>query len=164
MQKQALEKTCYVVGGGAFGVFIRWLQLQVAFNDEGLPDASAFNVLVPLAILAAGIVFLVFIRRFRKEHYYFSSAFTAALRNDGLIYSAARWFIGGLMCIGAILLFIRCETDKNVGFYRVLALLALLSGAGFPLLLGEANQEAEPRMNLNASAPSWPRKRSFRSG
>ena len=69
MQKQALEKTCYVVGGGAFGVFIRWLQLQVAFNDEGLPDASAFNVLVPLAILAAGIVFLVFIRRFRKEHY-----------------------------------------------------------------------------------------------
>ena len=40
MQKDALEKTCYVGGAGAFGVFIRWLQTQVAYNDEGLPDAS----------------------------------------------------------------------------------------------------------------------------
>ena len=39
MQKDALEKTCYVGGAGAFGVFIRWLQLQVAFNDDGAAAA-----------------------------------------------------------------------------------------------------------------------------
>ena len=60
MQKDALEKTCYVGGAGAFGVFLRWLQTQVAFNDEGLPDPSVFNVLVPLVILIAGALFFFF--------------------------------------------------------------------------------------------------------
>ena len=61
MQKEALEKTCYVGGAGAFGVFLRWLQLQIAFNDDGLPDPSVFNVLVPLAIVAAGALFFFFV-------------------------------------------------------------------------------------------------------
>ncbi len=156
MQKDALEKTCYVAGGGAFGVFIRWLQLQVAFNDEGLPDASVFNVLVPIACIAAAAVFFSFLRRYRRGHYYFASAFTDALRNDGLVYSALRWTFGALMCLGALLLFVKCETDKNAGFYRVLALLGLLSGASFPLILGEANQEVEPRMKLVCAASVAP--------
>ena len=121
MHKDALEKTCYVGGAGAFGVFIRWLQTQVAFNDEGLPDPSVFNVLVPVAILAAGAVFYVFVRRWRERRYYLPSAFNRALRNDGLIYGALRWFLGALMCLGAIALFVSSEADRNVGFYRVLA-------------------------------------------
>ena len=134
MQKEALEKTCYVAGGGAFGVFTRWLQLQVAFNDEGLPDASVFNLLVPLISIAAAVVFFRFLRVYRRKHYYF----------------------GALMCIGAILLLVKCETDKNAGFYRVLALLGLLSGASFPIILGEANQEVEPRMKLVCAASAAP--------
>ncbi len=156
MQKEALEKTCYAAGAGAFGVFLRWLQLQVAFNDEGLPDASVFNVLVPLAILAAGTVFFVFVRRYRKGRYYFASGFNAALKNDGLVYSALRWVIGGIMCLGALLLFLKCETDKNAGFYRVLSLLGLLAGVSFPIVLGEANQEAEPRIKLACAASAAP--------
>ena len=147
MHKDALEKTCYVGGAGAFGVFIRWLQTQVAFNDEGLPDPSVFNVLVPVAILAAGAVFFVFVRRWRERRYYLPSAFNRALRNDGLIYGALRWFLGALMCLGAIALFVSSEADRNVGFYRVLAVLGLLSGAAFPFLLREANED-EPRMQL----------------
>ena len=147
MHKDALEKTCYVGGAGAFGVFIRWLQTQVAFNDEGLPDPSVFNVLVPVAILAAGAVFYVFVRRWRERRYYLPSAFNRALRNDGLIYGALRWFLGALMCLGAIALFVSSEADRNVGFYRVLAVLGLLSGAAFPFLLREANED-EPRMKL----------------
>ena len=147
MQKDALEKTCYVGGAGAFGVFIRWLQTQVAFNDEGLPDASVFNVLVPLSILAAGIVFFVFVRRWRQKRYYLPSAFNRALRNDGLGYMALRWVFGGLMCLGAIALFASSEADKNVGFYRALAVLGLPAGASFPFILREANEE-EPRMKL----------------
>ena len=147
MQKDALEKTCYVGGAGAFGVFIRWLQTQVAFNDEGLPDASVFNVLVPLSILAAGIVFFVFVRRWRQKRFYLPSAFNRALRNDGLGYMALRWFLGGLMCLGAIALFASSEADKNVGFYRALAVLGLPAGASFPFILREANEE-EPRLKL----------------
>ncbi len=147
MQKEALEKTCYVGGAGAFGVFLRWLQLQVAFNDEGLPDPSAFNVLVPLAIVAAGAVFYFFVRRWKEKRYYLPSAFNRALHNDGLLYMALRWLVGGLMCLGAVALFVRCEADKNAVFYRVLAALGLLSGISFPLILREANED-EPRLKL----------------
>ena len=147
MQKDALEKTCYVGGAGAFGVFIRWLQTQIAFNDEGLPDRSFFNVLVPLAILAAGAVFFVFVKRWRDKRYYLPASFNKALHNDGLLYGALRWFLGALMCVGAIALFASSEADKNVGFYRVLAALGVLAGASFPFILREANEE-EPRTQL----------------
>ncbi len=144
MQKDALEKTCYVGGAGAFGVFIRWLQTQVAYNDEGLPDASFFNFLVPLSIAAAGVLFFVFVRRWKAARYYLPGAFGKALENDGLLYSVLRYFCGALMALGAIWLFASCEADRNVGFYRVLAGLGLLSGVSFPFVLGEANMD-EPR-------------------
>ena len=147
MQKDALEKTCYIGGAGAFGVFVRWLQTQIAFNDDGLPDPSVFNVLVPLAILAAGIVFFRFVRNYRSRRFYLPAAFNKALRNDGLVYMALRWFLGGLMVLGAVALFASSEADKNVVFCRVLAVLGLLSGASFPLILREANED-EPRMSL----------------
>lgn len=155
MQKDALEKTCYVGGAGAFGVFLRWLQTQVAFNDDGLPDPSVFNVLVPLAILAAGAVFFYFVKRWRDRRYYLPSSFTKALHNDGLLYSALRWVIGALMCLGAIVLFASCEADRNVGFYRVLSVLGLLSGAAFPFILREANEE-EPRLKLVCALSAAP--------
>ncbi len=155
MQKDALEKTCYVGGAGAFGVFIRWLQTQVAFNDEGLPDPSVFNVLLPLAILAAGAVFFFFVKRWRDRRYYLPSSFTKALHNDGLLYGALRWVVGALMCLGAIALFASSEADKNVGFYRVLSVLGLLSGASFPFILREANEE-EPRLKLVCALSAAP--------
>ena len=155
MQKDALEKTCYVGGAGAFGVFIRWLQTQVAFNDEGLPDPSVFNVLVPLAIVAAGAVFFFFVKHWRDRRYYLPSSFTKALHNDGLLYGALRWVIGGLMCLGAIVLFASCEADKNAGFYRALSVLGLLSGAAFPFILREANED-EPRLKLVCALSTAP--------
>ena len=155
MQKDALEKTCYVGGAGAFGVFIRWLQLQVAFNDDGLPDPSVFNVLVPLAILAAGAVFFRFVRRWRDKRFYLPGAFNKALRNDGLLYGALRWILGALMCLGAIALFAKSEADRNVGFYRVLAALGLISGAGFPFVMREANED-EPRLTLVCALQTAP--------
>ena len=155
MQKDALEKTCYVGGAGAFGVFLRWLQTQVAFNDEGLPDPSVFNVLVPLVILIAGALFFSFVKRWRDRRYYLPSAFNKALRNDGLLYGALRWILGALMCLGAIALFAKSEADRNVGFYRVLAALGLISGAGFPFVMREANED-EPRLTLVCALQTAP--------
>ena len=155
MQKEALEKTCYVGGAGAFGVFLRWLQLQVAFNDDGLPDPSVFNVLVPLAILIAAALFFVFVRRWKEKRFWLPSDFNRALRNDGLVYMALRWVLGGLMCLGAVALFAKSEADKNVVFYRALAVLGVLSGIAFPLILREANEE-EPRLKLVCALSAAP--------
>ena len=155
MQKEALEKILYAGAGGAFGVFVRWLQLQVAFNDEGLPDASVFNVLVPLVILAAAVLFFVFIRRWVDGRYYLSSDYEKALANDGMIYTILRRVLGGLMILGALLLFAKSETDRNAVWYRILAALGVLAGAGYPVALAEAGRE-KPRMALACAASTMP--------
>ena len=57
MKQLALKLDCYVLGASAFGVFIRWLQLQIAFDDNGLCGSSSLNVAVVLIVLAAAAVF-----------------------------------------------------------------------------------------------------------
>ena len=55
--KKSLEIACYVGGAGAFGVFLRWMQHQMAFNELGLPEKSLFHpVLILFALAAAGVI------------------------------------------------------------------------------------------------------------
>ena len=63
--KKSLELGCYTLGAGAFGVFLRWLQAQLAFNELGLPDPSAFHILLILYVVAAALVFLFFGNKIR---------------------------------------------------------------------------------------------------
>ena len=56
MRNKPLELTLYAAGAGAFGVFLRWLEDQLAFNEEGLADPSAFHYLVPLFLVACVVV------------------------------------------------------------------------------------------------------------
>ena len=81
LQKKALEITCYVVGAGAFSVFIRWLQTMLAFNEDGLVDRSIFNFLVPLMVIIAGYIFLRFVDRFRADRWYVPDDFYDAFYN-----------------------------------------------------------------------------------
>ena len=138
--KKALEINAYVVGAGAFGVFFRWMQRQLAF-ENGLPKASFWNLMVPLSILIVGYVFLRFVDRFRNERFYLPDPFAQALANPGKLYAAIRWSVGILMCFGGLLVLATCETDKNAAMLRVTALLAILSGATFPLMLSVPNKE-----------------------
>ena len=41
MRNKPLELTLYAAGAGAFGVFLRWLEDQLAFNELGLAEKSA---------------------------------------------------------------------------------------------------------------------------
>ncbi len=141
MQKKALEINLYVVGAGAFGVFLRWLQDQLAFNELGLADKSIFHVLVPLFLLAAAFVFIRFLNRLRDQNLYLPDTFHEALGSEGPLYRPLRWMLGGIMCLGALLLFASSEVDKHVGMLRILAAVGLLTGISYPLLLGEANKE-----------------------
>ena len=140
LSKKALEITCYVCGAGAFSVFIRWLQTMLAFNDEGLVDKSIFNVLVPLMVLISGYIFLRFVDRFRADRWFVPDDFYDAFYNGGRLYSAVRWLIGGMMVIGSLLLLISSETDQNAAYMRVLALVGVLDGLAFPLVLACANK------------------------
>ena len=69
MQKKSLEISCYVCGAGAFGVFLRWLQDQLAFNDAGLAEKSVFHFLVTIFIVASAFVFLRFVDNFKARRF-----------------------------------------------------------------------------------------------
>ncbi len=148
MQKKSLEISCYVMGTGAFGVFLRWLQNQMGFNDAGLADKSVFHIIVPLFILAAAFMFLRFVDRSRNARYYVPDDFCEALENSGKLFTVARWAAGGIMFIGALWLLVQCETDKEANFLRILAILGVFSGISYPLLLTAANTPPVQRPRL----------------
>lgn len=141
MQKRSLEISCYVCGAGAFGVFFRWLQDQMAFNEAGLAEKSVFNYLVPLLILAGALLFNRFIEQAKAEKLYIPTDFCQALRNEGKLFTIARWACGLLMVLGGIALIAGCETDKEAKMLFALAGLAVASGLSYPLLLGSANDK-----------------------
>ena len=147
MQKRVLEISCYVAGGGAFGVFLRWLQDQLAFNDAGLPDPSAFHVMVPVYILICAVVFRHFVKGYGKENLSVPEDFTEAFRNEGKLYTLLRWAIGGLMFLAGVVLLMTTEVDKYADMLRVLSIAAMLAGASFIALTTLANRE-NPRPNL----------------
>ena len=148
MHKRSLEITCYVCGAGAFGVFFRWLQVMMAFDEAGLNEKSVFNVLVPLVIAASAWLFLRFLNQIRAERRYVPKEYCEALYNPGRLFTAARWVAGGVMALGALVLFVAAETDVNSELLRILAILAFCSGITYPLVLGEANYEELGRVGL----------------
>ena len=141
MRKKPLEITCYVAGAGAFGVFFRWLQDQLAFDEAGLNEKSVFNFFVPALIVAAALVFRHFIRGMKEQKLAPPENYCDALFNPGKLFAALRWLAGVIMMAGAGLLLLQSETDKYAGLIRVLCLLAFLSGVCFPLTLGAANYD-----------------------
>ncbi len=141
MQKKSLEITCYVAGAGAFGVFLRWLQDQLAFDENGLSEPSVFNFLVPLMLLAAAWMFTLFINKIQDDKLYVPRDFCDALFNPGKLFAVARWAIGLLMCLGSVVLLMTSETDVDADFIRIICLLGFLSGLAFPFVLGSANYD-----------------------
>ena len=140
MHKTPLQIGVFVCSAGAFGVFFRWLQRQLAF-DDGLAGPSLWNFVVPLSILAAAWIFRRFVEQFRDDRCRLPKSFHGTLKNDLLLYRLVRVAIGAVMCLGALLLFAKSETDPHVGFLRVLAAVGFLTGLSWPLLLREANRD-----------------------
>ena len=141
--KKSLELICYIAGAGAFGVFLRWMQLQLAFNELGLPEKSSFHVFLILFVLAAGLVFFRFVRGFEKNHLFLPDSFSEAFSNPGKFYRLARIAAGLAVCAGAVLLFTQTREDKHETDYLVLSVLGFLSGLAFPIWLSRADSENE---------------------
>ena len=146
--KKALEITLYVAGAGAFGVFLRWLQVMIAFNDLGLVDRSAFNVLLPAFVIAAAVVFYRFLEQDKKSLRSVPTDFAGAFRNDYRVFSIACWVAGAILAVGSLLLLGKADTDKYGSLLRVLAILGVLSGLSAPLLLELAHREEERALLL----------------
>jgi len=148
MYKKPLEICCYVAGAGAFGVFFRWLQDQLAFDENGLNERSVFNFLVPVLIVAGALLFRHFVTAMKERRIGTPEDYCRALYNPGKIFAALRWAAGLLMIAGAVVLLMTSEADPNVKMIHVLCALAALSGLAFPLVLGQANYETFEHQGL----------------
>ena len=105
--KKSLELICYIAGAGAFGVFLRWMQLQLAFNELGLAEKSSFHAVLILFVAAAGVVFFRFVRGFEKARLYLPDSFSEAFSNPGRFYRIARIAAGLIVCAGSVLLYVQ---------------------------------------------------------
>lgn len=143
MHNKALENTVFVLAAGAFGVFVRWLQLQLAFDENGLCGASIFNVIVPVFILVVAWVLRRRIAQLLKLAV-LPEDFTS-LKNEGRFYAFLRWLVGAIMMLGGVLIIRGSEVEKQVVMLRLLGGLAIVSGICFPLYLGAANREIKSR-------------------
>ena len=147
MHKKSLEICLYVAGAGAFGVFLRWLENQLAFNELGLADPSAFHVMLIAFLVACVLVFRHFLLQMEEQGYVLPKDVSLALGNQLQLHWILAIAAGAVMALGGLLLFAGCETDKFAGMLRLLSALALLSGAAYPLVMREAERE-EPRPAL----------------
>ena len=156
MYKKPLEITCYTAGAGAFGVFFRWLQVQLAFDENGLNEKSFFNILVPLLVVASALLFRHFVEQMRMRHIAVPEDFCHALYNPGKLFAVLRWTAGLVMIAGAALLLVSSEADPNAKMIRILCALAALSGLAFPFVLGQANYDSfghQGLVRLGATLP-----------
>lgn len=144
MREKPLELSLYAAGAGAFGVFVRWMENQLAFDEQGLADPSAFHFILAGFLIACLLVFWRFLRDITRRGGYISPVFQEALYTDVKLQLGLSFLAGFIMMVGALALFAKSETDQYVGMLRLLSGLAFLSGVSFPLVLLEARRE-KPR-------------------
>ena len=140
LQMKALETCCYIIGAGAFGVFIRWLQNVAGTNDEQLYNGTIWTFLVPLIIIIAALVFVGMVRKLAKERLYVDEDICTALKNTGRIYQAIRIAIGVIMAGGSALLITECELDKAATLLRVVGAMGVITSISFPFMMKWYNE------------------------
>ncbi len=146
MRNRALENTVYVITAGAFGMFLRWMQLQLAFDENGLCGPHVFNYFVPLFLIAVAVVFWVRAGQTLGKTRMLPRKYETALSNPGKLYAAGRWLVGAMMVAGGVLLIRGSDVEKQKMLMRIIGGLAIAVGAEFPLYLEFANRGVKPRL------------------
>lgn len=147
MQKHALKISAYACVLGAFGSFFRWLQNQSAFDKEtGLIEPSALNVLLPLIIIGAAVIFFYLIKNLKAEGFDAPADVKSTLRGTSIFYPIAFYAIAGITVIGGFALLFSAGKLSLPGAYRLIALLAILCGITFPLICISSRKQYAPAL------------------
>ena len=143
--KAPLILTCYVCALGAFGAFFRWLQMQVAADAEtGMMNPSVLNVLVPLTIICAAVVFYLRLKKLGSDGKVLPTDFYTALKGSSVLCPVISWVIGGVTALGGVIAMLNVSLDALRGLYTVIAALGILCGLSFPLICAAAHKRYSP--------------------
>ena len=139
---------------GAFGTFLRWLQGLLAFEAEtGLNiRGSIWNYVTAALCVAVSIVFLLICLFIRN--YIAPKGLAAAFAGKEPAKKIAVTAAGLLMAVGAIVIFVNSGSDKFPILKQVLAVLAFITGVGYPEIMeGERHEQGSwLACTLSASA------------
>ncbi len=143
--KAPLILSCFVCALGAFGAFFRWLQMQIARDAEtGVMNPSVLNILVPLTVVCAGVVFYLLLKKLNDNGKVFKTEFYTAMKGRSVICPVIAWMLGGVTMLGGVVTLINVALDAQRGLYTVIAALGLLSGLSFPLICSAARKRYSP--------------------
>lgn len=138
----ALQMCCYVLGAGAISFFLRWLQHQVAFDDNGLVSASIWNFILILFTCVCLYLAHDRISYYYEKGYYIPESLGGVLHSSTRIAMILRIFFGLIMAVGGIILLLTCETYKSADILRIVSILGILTGISAPMLMHFADKDS----------------------
>ncbi|GEM_PF-311189 len=145
MRKDAFTILCYVCAAGAFSAFFRWLQNQSAIDPETKTlSPSMFNVLVPLAIIGACIIFYSLFKKLKLKIGAFPADDYSIYNGKSIFYPISYYIIGGITVLGGLITFVAAADDFYCSLYRAIAFFAILFGASFPLVCSCSRRRYAP--------------------
>ena len=145
MRKNALTISAFVVAAGAFGSFFRWLQNQAAFDKEtGLLEPSALNILLPLIIIGAAVLFYFLIKSKKAEGLEPPTDIFSIFCGTSIFYLISFWAIAVITTLGGLITLFKASDYAFAGAYRIIALLAIGCGVTFPLICSCARRLYAP--------------------
>lgn len=134
MRKNALSNLAIVVGAGAFGAFCRWLQNQIAFDENGLSTNSPLNILVFLVVLGVAIWFFLIVQGIHERNMTVSDDVRAAFAGTGEREMIVPMIIGVAEVLGGLILILTGLGNSSPALTLVFAVCAMLSGVLTPVL------------------------------
>lgn len=134
MRKNALSNLAIVVGAGAFGAFCRWLQNQIAFDENGLSTNSPLNILVFLVVLGVAIWFFLIVQGIHERNMTVSDDVRAAFAGTGEREMIVPMIIGVVEVLGGLILILTGLGNSSPALTLVFAVCAMLSGVLTPVL------------------------------
>lgn len=147
MQKKALTVNAYVVAAGAFGAFFRWLQNQTAFEtDTGLLKPGVINYIVPLVIVAALYLFYRIVKGIKAQRLTPPDNVWHAFRAKHIAYPAVYYGTALITVVGGFVTLLTARDFIGAGFFRFVALLALVCGVSFPMICSASKKKYSPSM------------------
>ena len=135
MRRLTTITLCFTCTAGAFGVFLRWLQLITAFEtDTGLPIKGArLSIAVTvLSLFAAVFLILVTVIASKKP---VPEKSAVKLPVESFVFSLVSKLVCVLAVVGAVLLFISAGGGSESGVTRMLAAAALAAGLSYPAFI-----------------------------
>ena len=134
MRKNALANLAIVVGAGAFGSFCRWLQNQIAFDENGLSTNSPLNILVFLVVLGAAIWFFLIVQGIHEKNMTVSDNVRTALKGTGDRQMTAPMIIAAVEVLGGLILILTGLDNSSPALTLVFGVCAMVSGILTPVV------------------------------